>query len=641
MRVSHATGSRFAIACDDPGAVMPLTSSLVSALPSLGEWLDVARRRARLGTAGLEPLISAFENAQLPSEKLPETFAALILHHRAMRAKGNHSPLQNMSGLDLDHERQRFVGTDVALKALQRRAVRMKLLARPIPRGNGSGPRREWTDLQCLYNEFPKHAKHIPIRILLTRAGRAIQAMKPCFMMSPLSLAKFLPPQATPFDLVVIDEASQMKPEDSLGALLRAKKIVVVGDPHQLPPSDFFSRVAPVDDGSTSADGEKDDIDAESILDWSLKTYHAPRRLKWHYRSRCESLIAFSNREFYSKPGSQGDLITFPNARPGAFSIDLVRVNGDYKASRNPAEVSRIVEAAIDFIIRHAELPPEEIPTLGIVAINLDQREAILEEFNRSAREEAVERDLSTCNAGTSKRGPEPLFIKNLENVQGDERDVIMISLTYGREAGQTRVAQRFGPIARTQGHRRLNVLFTRARRRIVLFSSMGSEDLVVSETTKRGVRVLRDYLRYVENRKLEVGQPTGGDCDSDFEREVRARLEMSNFVVDPQIGVAGYRIDLGVRHPREPSIYLAGIECDGAAFHGGKCARDRDRLRESILRNLGWNILRVWSTDWFANAELQTERLVSQLNKNAEQAVIPDAFWVVRNDVTSLVSQR
>ncbi len=204
-----------------------------------------------------------------------------------------------------------------------------------------------------------------------------------------------------------------------------------------------------------------------------------------------------------------------------------------------------------------------------------------------------------------------------------------MISLTYGREPGQTRVAQRFGPVAGSQGHRRLNVLFTRARRRVMVFSSMGSSDVLASPGSRRGVRVLRDYLRYVESRRLEAGEATGRGADSDFEREVRSRLEAHGFTVDPQVGVAAYRIDLAVRHPSRPSVYLAGIECDGAAFHSAKSARDRDRLRETVLHGLGWNILRVWSTDWFSNPEGQTAKLVDDLFRLAEQPVVADPLWL------------
>lgn len=620
----------------EPAAIGDWLAPFIDALASLREWLEVARRRSHLRADGIDTLVAAFESSRLSVDRIPETFSALAFYHRAMRARQKHAVLWSMKSLDLENERARFVIADETLKKRQRKAVRMKLLQTTIAAGDANGPKRGWTDLQCLRNEFTKQAKHLPIRRLLSQSARAVQAMKPCFMMSPLSLAKFLPSRAINFDLLVIDEASQMKPEDLLGGLLRAKKVVVVGDPNQLPPSDFFSRVTPADEGGAENEDDGDDIDAESILDWSLKTFQSPRRLKWHYRSRCESLIAFSNREFYSsKPGSHGDLVTFPNAQPDSFSIDLVRVNGNYKASRNPAEVARIVEAAIDFIIQHADLPDEDIPTLGIVAINIEQRDAIREEFNRSGRDEAIERYLNACNKGTSKRGPEPFFIKNLENVQGDERDFIMISLTYGREVGQERVAQRFGPITRGQGHRRLNVLFTRARQRIILFSSMSSDDVLVTPATKRGVRVLRDYLRYVESRRLDVGAPTGRDFDSDFERDVRSRLETRGLVVDPQVGVSGYRIDLGVRHPDQPGVYLAGVECDGATFHSAKSARDRDRLRESVLRGKGWKILRVWSTDWFENPDLQTDRLVSELLKLASRPVELQSRWTMVSEVS------
>jgi very-short-patch-repair endonuclease len=628
-RLSRSLDLRDAPADRDPKSMANWLQPFVNELDSLREWLEVARRRCQLGSNGMDAFVDAFEGAQLPYDRLAKTFTALAFYHRATRARQRREVLRTMTSVDLENERARFVAADEALKQRQREAVRMKLLGAEIPAGSAIGPRRDWTDLQCLRNEFTKQRKHLPIRRLLSRSGKAVQVMKPCFMMSPLSLAKFLPARVIDFDLLVIDEASQMKPEDSLGGLLRAKRVVIVGDPNQLPPTDFFSRVTPADEGGADNDDEADDVDAESILDWSLKTFQTPRRLKWHYRSRCESLIAFSNREFYSsKPGSYGDLVTFPNAQPNSFSIDLVRVNGNYKASRNTAEVARIVEAAIDFMIEHADMADDEMPTLGIVAINIEQRDAIQEEFNRSARDEAIERYLNVCSKGTTKRGPEPFFIKNLENVQGDERDFIMISLTYGREPGQERVAQRFGPIARSQGHRRLNVLFTRARRRIVLFSSMGSEDVLVTPTSKNGVRVLRDYLRYVESRRLEVGTTTGRDFDSDFERDVLSRLEARGFVVDPQVGVAGYRIDLGVRHPDQPTLYLAGIECDGAAFHSAKSARDRDRLREAVLRGKGWSILRVWSTDWFANADLQTDRLVSELQRLAVRPAQPKSHW-------------
>jgi len=626
-RLTAVTGIRLNSDADDPAEAAGSLAPLLAELPSLGEWLDAARRRAHVGAIGLEPLVAAFEESGLSFQRLTGTFEAIEAFYRVVLARRRHAPLRNMKGPDIENERRRFAAIDQTFKQHQREAVRIKLLGNAIPTGTCAGRKKDWTELHCIRNELTKPTRHIPLRSLLSRSRRAIQAMKPCFMMSPLSLAKYLPSQLN-FDLLVVDEASQMKPQDALGGLLRAKQVVVVGDRSQLPPTDFFTRIAPAEEFGADADEDAGDIDAESILDWAFGTFQAPRRLKSHYRSRCESLIAFSNREFYgSEPGSGGDLITFPNARPGAFSIDLVRVDGGCKAGRNAAEAGRVVEAAIAFMIANSGLPPGEIPTLGIAAVNPDQREAIREEFNRVARDEAVERYLSACDTATGTRNREPFFVKDLENLQGDERDVIMISLTYGREPGQNRVAQWFGPIMGNCGHRLLNVLFTRARQRVVLFSSVGSNDILANAGSGRGVRVLRDYLRYVEGGRLEADNAAG--AGSDFEREVRSRLEAHGFSVDPQVGVSAHRIDLAVRHPGDPSVYLAGIACDGAAFNSAKSARERDRLREAVLQGLGWNILRVWSIDWFADPDGQTAKLVDELFRLAQQPAAADAPFV------------
>ena len=402
-----------------------------------------------------------------------------------------------------------------------------------------------------------------------------------------------------------------MRPEDALGGMLRTKQIVVVGDPKQLPPTDFFARA---DTSAGTQDDDDDDIDAESILEACEKTFRERRRLKWHYRSRCESLIAFSNREFYD-----GSLITFPMARPGAFSIELVRVDGTYRARRNPTEAAVVAEEAIAFMRHFAEAPEEDLPTLGIVAVNVEQRDFIQEELRRLwADDELVELYREKAEA----KG-EPLFVKNLENVQGDERDHIFISMTYGRKHGEPALAQYFGPITRKQGHRRLNVLFTRARIRIGLFTSFGSADVRPTETSSDGVKALKAYLEYAETKGRALAHAAGGEPDSDFEVEVADRLRMRGYKVDLQVGVSraeerrqNFRIDLGVRHPDHPERFLAGIECDGAAYHSSKSARDRDRLREEVLNSLGWELVRVWSTDWFDNPALETERLVRKLEE-------------------------
>jgi very-short-patch-repair endonuclease len=265
---------------------------------------------------------------------------------------------------------------------------------------------------------------------------------------------------------------------------------------------------------------------------------------------------------------------------------------------------------------------------LGIVAVNIDQRDLIREELRRlSADDELVK----LYREKTDEKG-EDVFVKNLENVQGDERDFIFISLTRGREVGATAMKQRFGPINGKQGHRRLNVLFTRARSRIFLFASFGSVDVTPSETSSEGVHVLKRYLEYAETRGRSRVESIGIDADSDFEVEVRDRLIQRGYKVDLQIGVSGFRIDLGVRHPDHPERFLAGIECDGAHYHSSKSARDRDRLREQVLAGLGWDIVRVWSTDWFADAAVETDKLVKRLETlRARPPVSADEYEFAR----------
>lgn len=554
---------------------------------------------------GIEPLVEVWEGAFPKQYELwRETFSLLVTTQRANRTFAKDAVLSRTSGTQLDGLRRIF-GAEDGKKISKDRATVLESLLKStrLVEGNRIGPRGTWTEMSLLQNEFRKQKKLVAVRGLLKRATQSIQSMKPCFMMSPLSLAKYLPKGGIEFDLLVIDEASQMKPEDALGGLLRAKQLIVVGDPKQLPPTDFFSR----NSATSSDDEEEEDIESESILEACQKSFGLIRRLKWHYRSKCESLISFSNREFYD-----GSLITFPVARPNSFSIDLVRVPGTIKARRNVAEAQRIAEEAIAFMRHHADVPENELLTLGVVAINSDQRELIFEEIShRQSGDELVQRYRERVEA----RGEE-FFVKNLENVQGDERDYIFISMTYGPESGQTNVLQRFGPINGKNGHRRLNVLFSRARVRMALFTSMGAADVRPTENSAQGVQILKGFLAYVEAKgHATTVSATAGLSESDFEEAVAIRLENRGFTVDRQVGVSGFRIDLGVRHPDNPAIYLAGVECDGRAFHSSKSARDRDRLREDVLRGQGWELVRVWSTDWFQNPLQETERLVKRLN--------------------------
>ena len=592
-----------AYAKSEPGIVSEAVAALLERKEELRELLALYRERRLLESLGLAEFLECADRERIEPLQLPRLLEAVLARRGAEFAKKAASALQDNTGSSLEVRRKQFAEKDRSKIKDDRLRIKASLLTKkPLP-GSDFGKKKTWTEMALLDHEIAKQKRFVPVRTLLAQAGNSIQALKPCFMMSPLSLAKFMKAGSLSFDILVIDEASQMRPEDALGAMLRSKQIVVVGDQKQLPPTDFFARSA---DAGLGEDDDFEDLDDESILESCQKTFGQRRPLRWHYRSRCESLIRFSNEQFYRR-----ELITFPASKPSSFSIDLVRVQGTFQARCNPTEASRVAEEAITFMRHHAALDEDEIPSLGIVALNIQQMELIQAELLRLVENDVL---VDQYREKVLNKGEE-LFVKNLENVQGDERDFIFISMTYGPEVGTSVLKQRFGPINRKQGHRRLNVLFSRARTRVGLFCSFGSADVVPTPESSEGVHVLRKYLEYAETRgRVSVLPGPGADADSDFEIEVAERLRARGYVIDYQVGVSGYRIDLGVRHPDHPERYLAGVECDGATYHSSKSARDRDRLREEVLNDKGWDILRIWSTDWFDNPALQTTRLLAKL---------------------------
>jgi len=613
-----------AYARSEPGLVSEAVSALLERKEELRELLALYRERRLLESLGLAEFLECADRERIEPLHLPRLLEAVLARRGAEFAKKAASALQDNTGSSLEVRRQQFAEKDRSKIKDDRLRIKASLLTKkPFP-GSDFGKKKTWTEMALLDHEIAKQKRFVPVRTLLAQAGKSIQALKPCFMMSPLSLAKFMKAGSLSFDILVIDEASQMRPEDALGAMLRSKQIVVVGDQKQLPPTDFFARSG---DAGTGDDDDFEDLDDESILESCQKTFGQRRPLRWHYRSRCESLIRFSNEQFYRR-----ELITFPASKPSSFSIDLVRVQGTFQARCNPTEASRVAEEAITFMRHHAAVGEDEIPSLGIVALNIQQMELIQAELFRLMENDVL---VDQYREKVLNKGEE-LFVKNLENVQGDERDFIFISMTYGPEVGTSVLKQRFGPINRKQGHRRLNVLFSRARTRVGLFCSFGSTDVLPTPESSEGVHVLRKYLEYAETRgRVSVLSGTGADADSDFEIEVADRLLARGYVIDYQVGVSGYKIDLGVRHPDHPERYLAGVECDGATYHSSKSARDRDRLREEVLNDKGWDIVRVWSTDWFDNPSLQTTRLLEKLELLRRKPAVERSEYTIVTEAT------
>ena len=478
-----------------------------------------------------------------------------------------------------------------------------------ITEGVSRGKVSQLTEKALIERETTKKRAHIPFRQLMRRAGRALRDMKPCYMLSPISLSQIVSPEPEIFDVLIVDEASQMKIEDALGSILRAKQVIIVGDPQQLPPTNFFNSSSEFD----TEDGIVDDD--ESILDLALSKF-TNRMLRWHYRSRHESLINFSNYHFYNNnliiPPSANDKFAITNnyiekAIYTASTSNKKRKDKNVaeRAGVNILEANVISDSVIEFMKTSVKKSIKR--SCLVVTMNNSQRDLIDEEIRfKASKIPEVNTYLSNW-----EETMEPFVVKNLENVQGDERDYIFVSTLFGpNKDGNT--MQRFGPINHPKGHRRLNVLFTRAKQGLELFTSLTPN--LIKDGGEKGRQIFKSYLDYAQTQRIETGADTSRSTDSDFEDWVKEELEKLGYIVVPQVGVSGFFIDLGIKHKSFKYGFLAGIECDGAAYHSSVSARDNDIVRQNVLEGLGWNIYRIWSTNWFQNPEREIKKLDNYL---------------------------
>ncbi|MCE7531891.1 DUF4011 domain-containing protein [Acinetobacter nosocomialis] len=562
-------------------------------------WSNYYTIKNKAENSGFNNIVKMLEQGSLNGFDITDVVQLSLYSSLAKYIINSDILIQKYNGMELSANVENYQKYDNQLVALQRKQIASNAASVAVPSGVASGRVSDLTELSLIEKEASKKTRHIPIRSLLERAPNAIQALKPCFMMSPMSVAQYLKPGLFDFDLVVMDEASQILPEDAIGALARGKNAIIVGDPKQLPPTSFFSTSINLDEAN------EDELvgveDAESILD-SVSMFKK-RRLRWHYRSRHQSLIAFSNKHFYDS-----DLVLFPSPIQSSpeLGIRFKKVSGTFNSGRNCEEAQFVVEEVCEQILQDKD------ESIGIVAMNSQQRDEIEHQLELRLSQSSFLQELYD----KKMKSHEPIFIKNLENVQGDERDVIVISMTYGPSQIGSKVFQRFGPINQASGWRRLNVLFTRSKKRMHIISSMSSSDILSSESSSKGVSALKAFLRYCETGFLHEEKVTGKAPDSDFEIAVMKALADYGYDCEPQLGVAGYFLDLAVKNPDNPGEYLMAIECDGATYHSAKSSRDRDRLRQQILESLGWNIHRIWSTDWFKNSQEQMQILLEKLQK-------------------------
>jgi len=611
---------------------------------ALAAWMSYLRRRQRILDGPAGAVIRGLDAHHLPLTRLAQAFDDALFRSLVQSLYEESPQLAELSGGQLSRHLSRFRKTDEKLLHQERQRIANAVAQRPVTPGIGIGRPRDYTDRALLQYETGKKKAQIPLRDLMRRAGRAVRELKPCFMMSPVTVSQYLPREPDLFDVIIIDEASQVRPEDAFTCLVRGRQCVIVGDPKQLPPTAFFragSEDADEDDDASENEGENggagsdvgqratgaDDAGArtdlgESVLDLAIRAFRPTRTLRWHYRSTHSRLIRFSNAVFYDNR-----LVVFPgpHERPETPGVSLIPVAGNYRDRCNEPEVAAVLQAATRFMAEEPGL------SLGIVALNSTQRERLQEAFDRTALGNlTVRRYIEKWDGGLY-----PFFIKNLENVQGDERDVIFISTVWAPEPGSDTIKlTTLGPLNRAGGARRLNVLFTRARREVRLFSSIDA-GAIPADAASEGARVLRAYLAYAQDPDSDgpVGawagsavEPPSGDSDGAFFRHLTERLSADGFIVQPWPGRGSGQLDLGVGHAMGGAGFLVGVESDGPAYQTALSVRDRERLRPLVLERLGWRLHRVWTVDWLADPTGCYETLRAQLEDQLASTTATDA---------------
>ena len=585
------------------GLLAERISACQNGLALLEEWIDFENARKNCAEEGLTDYISNVEESELRTGEIIPVFKKRFFRLwldavlEELPSVSNFRTANHMSVID------DFANLDRMQFEISKARIRSRLISNlPMLNRFTSGT----DEVGILKRELSKKRKIMPLRKLFMKIPHLIPMLKPCFMMSPLSVSLFLNTDLYNFDTVIFDEASQVCTENAIGAILRGKQVIITGDSKQLPPTNFFSSSTSENDFDIETDDDfEDDSDAyESILDEA--NLLPERTLLWHYRSRHEHLIAFSNAKIY-----KNQLITFPSStdKMKDNGVEYIYVeNGCYDRggrNGNAIEAKRVAELVFEHFKKHPNR------SLGVIAFGEVQQLAIESALRKMRMEnQSFERFFN-------EELEEPFFIKNLENVQGDERDTIIFSIGYAKDAAGV-FHMNFGPLSKVGGERRLNVAVTRAKYNVKLVGSIMPTDINIDRISAEGPKLLRNYIDFAMNGigvlQRDVTESDIVEYDSPFEQAVYNFLDRKGYKVATQVGCSGYRIDLAVKHPTLSGKYILGIECDGAAYHSARTARERDRLRQDVLENMGWKIHRVWSTDWIKDPACEGQKIVDAI---------------------------
>ena len=583
--------------------------TLTAHADKLKEWITWNTAAARAQELGLGPVVEAY-CAGLPHEQVRTAYLKAMAKGLAIRYIDKEPALGTFSGAMFNEKIAQFRRLDREMTELTRQEIFCRLAAN-VP--DCTREAAQSSELGILQRAIRSNGRGVSIRRLFEQIPNLLPRLCPCMLMSPISAAQYLDPKREPFDLVVFDEASQLPTSKAVGALARGRNAVVVGDPKQMPPTSFFAADT-VDEDNLDAE------DLESILDDCLALNMPQTHLLWHYRSRHESLIAFSNGCFY-----ENKLYTFPSVNDRESKVSLVPVAGTFdrgKTRQNMAEAQAVLEE----LKRRCHDPELSRYSVGVVTFNISQQNLIDDLLAEACGNDSV---LEQWAYGSQ----EPVFIKNLENVQGDERDVILFSVGYGADQSG-KVSMNFGPLNRAGGWRRLNVAVSRARAEMKVFSSLAPEQIDLSRSNAEGVAALRAFLEYAQSGRLEVDERALRYMHSEktgIVETVCAVLEEKGYTTQCSVGKSAYKVDIGVVDPQRPGQYLLGILLDGENYGAAKTVRDREIAQIDVLNGLGWNILRIWTMDWWDNRKKELNRIFDCLEKLEKQPSKPEVLPVVK----------
>lgn len=587
---------------------------------NIGQWadhLDLTRnwtiwclRKQALRKRGLGFIIEhIWDHPELPMTQVADGLMRGVYAQLALRVMAEADELRLFNGLIFEDEIRKYRELAARFELLTQKELYYKL-ASAIPSLQMEASKS--SELGTLKRYIASGGRGASIRHILDQIPTLLPRLCPCMLMSPMSVAQFINiTDQPPFDLVIFDEASQMPTSEAVGAIARGKALVVVGDPKQMPPTSFF-QMQQTDDSLAEND------DMESILDDCMTLSMPSCSLTWHYRSRHESLIAFSNSQYYG-----GKLLTFPSIDNRKPKVRLVSVDGTYDHGRtrsNESEARAICEKVTELLQSYIDHPSRPQRSIGIVAFSKAQQSLIEDFLTESLAKSPEMEQLATASE-------EPIFIKNLENVQGDERDIILFSVGYGPDK-RGKVSMNFGPLNNQGGERRLNVAVSRARYEMLVFSTLQPEMIDLRRTQAEGVVGLKRFLEFAKSGRLPLNaaglETATGEARHDaITRTIADRLRQNGYQVDTHVGRSAFKVDVAVADPDDKEAYLCGILCDGATYYATRTVRDREICQPEVLHHLGWNLLRVWSVDWINNENAVVEQLlkaIEALHKRKDQ---------------------